>query len=74
MTAKLLTVSAETVYDLLKKGELPGRKWLTARSAVLRWIEHSSEKDTLARAIANGDREALSIALKTGQVQVKNRS
>jgi len=43
------------VYDLFKKGELPGRKvgrkWLTTRSAVLRWIESTSEEDTLARAI-----------------------
>jgi hypothetical protein len=51
-----------------------GRKWLTTRSAVLRWIEDSSEKDKLARAIANGDREALTAALKTGQVQVKKRA
>lgn len=38
MTAELLTVSPDTVYDLFKKGELPGRKvgrkWLTTRSAV----------------------------------------
>jgi len=55
-------------------GRKVGHKWLTTRSAVLRWIEHSSEQDTLARALANGDREALSTALKTGQVQVKKRS
>jgi excisionase family DNA binding protein len=50
MTAELLTVSADTVYDLFKRGELPGRKvgrkWLTTRNAVLRWIESSSEDDT----------------------------
>jgi excisionase family DNA binding protein len=55
MTAELLTVSTDTVYDLFKKGELPGRKvgrkWLTTRSAVLRWIESTSEEDTLAWAI-----------------------
>jgi hypothetical protein len=66
------------VYDLFKKGELPGRKvgrkWLTTRSAVLRWIESTSEEDTLARAIANGDRETLVAALKAGQVQVKPRA
>jgi excisionase family DNA binding protein len=47
MTAKLLMVSTDTVYDLFKRGELPGRKvgrkWLTTRSVVLRWIESSSE-------------------------------
>ena len=40
MTAELLSVSPDTVYDLFKKGELPGRKagrkWLTTRTAVLR--------------------------------------
>jgi two-component system, sensor histidine kinase PdtaS len=43
MTAELLTVSPDTVYDLLKAGELPGRKvgrkWLTTRRAILRWME-----------------------------------
>jgi excisionase family DNA binding protein len=38
MAAELLTVSADTVYDLFKSGELPGRKvgrkWLSATCAV----------------------------------------
>ena len=55
MIAELLTVSPDTVYDLFKHGELPGRKvgrkWLTTRNAVLRWIESSSENNILARAI-----------------------
>jgi excisionase family DNA binding protein len=46
MTAELLTVSPDTIYDLFKKEELPGRKvgrkWLTTRTAVLRWIENSA--------------------------------
>jgi excisionase family DNA binding protein len=78
MTAELLTVSPDTIYDLFKKGELParkvGRKWLTTRSAVLRWIEHSSEEDTLNRKIQQGDRAALLDALKNGKAQVKTRS
>jgi hypothetical protein len=78
MTAELLTVSTATVYDPAKEGEWPGRKvgrkWLTTQSVVLRWAEPSPEKDTLVRAIANGDREALSTALKAGQVQVKKHS
>jgi excisionase family DNA binding protein len=45
MAAELLTVSPDTVYDLFKRGELPGRKvgrkWITTRNAVLRWIESS---------------------------------
>jgi excisionase family DNA binding protein len=57
--AALLTVSADTVYDLFAKGELPGRKvgrkWITTKAAVLRWIEASSTDDALARAIEGGD-------------------
>ena len=75
MTAELLTVSTDTVYDLFKTGDLParkvGRKWLTTRTAVLRWIERSSEQDASARAMAHGDREALIAALKAGTVPVK---
>jgi excisionase family DNA binding protein len=53
MAAELLTVSPDTVYDLFKRGELPGRKvgrkWLTTRNAVLRWIESRlSKSDFLA--------------------------
>jgi excisionase family DNA binding protein/PAS domain S-box-containing protein len=43
MAAELLTVSPDTVYALFKSGELPGRKvgrkWLTTRRAILRWME-----------------------------------
>ncbi|HEX2244187.1 MAG TPA: helix-turn-helix domain-containing protein [Gammaproteobacteria bacterium] len=45
MAAELLTVSPDTVYDLFKRGELPGRKvgrkWLT----------------TSAQAIERGEKE-----------------
>ena len=77
MAAELLTVSADTVYDLFKSGELPGRKvgrkWLTTRNALLRWIESSSENNTLARAIERGDRHAITTALKSGKAQIKKR-
>jgi excisionase family DNA binding protein len=81
MAAELLTVSADTIYDLFKRGELPGRevgrKWLTTRNALLRWIESSSENNTLARAIARaierGDRHAITTALKSGKAQIKKR-
>jgi excisionase family DNA binding protein len=60
MAAELLTVSPDTIYDLFKSGELPGRKvgrkWLMTRNALLRWIESSSENNTLARAIERGER------------------
>ena len=72
MAAELLTVSPDTVYDLFKRGELPGRKvgrkWLTTRNAVLRWIESSSENNTLAKAIERGDRHVITTALKSGKV------
>jgi hypothetical protein len=59
MTAQFLTVSSDTAFDLFKSGELPGRKWIMTRGAVLRWIESSSEEQTLARAIGRGDQRAL---------------
>ena len=77
MAAKHLTVSADTVYDLFKSGELPGRKvgrkWLTTRNALLRWIVSSSENNTLARAIERGDRHVITTALKSGKAQIKKR-
>ena len=40
LTAQLLTVSADTVYDLRQRGDLPGRKvgrkWLTTKTAALK--------------------------------------
>src|SRR5271154_4327704 len=73
--AALLTVSADTVYDLFAKGELPGRKvgrkWLTTKAAVLRWIETSAANDTLGRAIEDGNADALRNALNKGKVRLK---
>jgi excisionase family DNA binding protein len=73
--AALLTVSADTVYDLFKSGELPGRKvgrkWITTRAALMRWIEGSFATDAAERAIAGGDKAALVKALKAGKVRVK---
>jgi excisionase family DNA binding protein len=77
MVAELLTVSPDTVYDLFKRGELPGRevggKWITTRNALLRWIESSSENNTLARAIERGDRHVITTALKSGKVRIKKQ-
>jgi excisionase family DNA binding protein len=74
-TAALLTVSADTVYDLFAKGELPGRKvgrkWITTKAAVLRWIENTSTDDSLARAIEGGDMDALTRAMNKGKVRLK---
>ncbi len=75
MTAALLTVSSDTVYDLFASGELPGRKvgrkWITTKAAVLRWIESSSADDTLVRAIKRGSGQALSDALNKGAARVR---
>src|ERR1700730_3834821 len=77
-TAALLTVSADTVYDLFANGELPGRKvgrkWITTKAAVLRWIENTSTDDSLARAVERGDRDALTKALNKGKVRVRSKS
>jgi excisionase family DNA binding protein len=84
--AALLTVSTDTVYELLQSGELPGRKvgrkWLTTRNAVMRWVEQSMETETAhraaragdkaaLRAIESGDKAALAKALQLGAVRVK---
>ena len=73
--AALLGVSPDTVYDLLASGQLPGRKvgrkWLTTRSAVMRWIEESVAADTTQRAIDAGDKAALTKALQSGAVRIK---
>ncbi len=73
--AALLTVSPDTVYDLFAKGELPGRnigrKWITTKAAVLRWIESTSSDDTVVRAIQGGDMDAVARAMNKGQVRVK---
>jgi excisionase family DNA binding protein len=76
-TAQFLTVSTDTVYDLFKSGELPGRKvgrkWITTRAAVLRWIQSSAEEHSLARAISRGDGQALQAALNSGKAQIGKR-
>jgi excisionase family DNA binding protein len=73
MTAPLLMVSADTVYDLFKSGELPGRKigrkWMTTRGAVLRWIERSAAEHTRARALGHGDKQARHNARHPGRAQ-----
>ena len=73
--AALLTVSVDTVYDLLKSGQLPGRKvgrkWLTTRGAVMRWIEKSLQSETAQRAFDINDKAALAKALQSGAVRVK---
>ncbi len=78
MTAKFLTVSTDTVYHLFQKGELPGRKvgrkWITTKAAVLRWVESSATEDTWKRAVEGGNSEALMEALNSGKVRVKSKA
>jgi hypothetical protein len=40
---------------------------------VLRWIESSSENNTLAKAIERGDRHVITTTLKSGKAQIKKR-
>lgn len=78
MTARFLTVSRDTAYKLFQNGELPGRKvgrkWITTKAAVIRWIENTSVDDSLARAVERGDRDALVEAINSGKVRVKSGS
>lgn len=84
--AALLTVSTDTVYDLLASGELPGRKvgrkWRTTRNVVIRWLEQSmtaesakrvsrADDSAALRAVEQGDRAALAKALQSGAVRVR---
>jgi excisionase family DNA binding protein len=82
LTAHFLTVSADTVYDLFQRGDLPGwkvgRTWLITKAAVLRWLEASTTQSTaaaqdaaLAHAIANGDQNALLAAVHTGTARIR---
>ena len=81
LTAPWLTVSADTVYDLLQRGDLPGRTvgrtWRTTTTAVLQWLEQSApprptttQETALGRAIAHGDTAALVEAIRTGQARL----
>jgi excisionase family DNA binding protein len=75
MAAQFLTVSPDTVYSLFQSGELPGRKvgrkWVTTKAAVLRWVESSATDDALARAVQRGDHGALAEAINRGKARVK---
>ena len=70
LTAQCLTVSADMVYELFERGDLPGwkvgRTWLLTKAAVLRWLEASTTQSmaaaqdaALARAPAGSARGGL---------------
>jgi excisionase family DNA binding protein len=69
-------VARDTVYDLFKSGELPGckvgRKWITTRAALLRWVEGSLAPDATADSVERGlqsrDKTAWANALKGNTV------
>jgi excisionase family DNA binding protein len=68
-------VSADTVYDLLKSGQLPGRKvgrkWITTKAAVIHWIEGSLASDASERALQAGDKAALTKMLQSSPVRLR---
>ena len=76
--AAFLTVSPGIVYELFKNGEVParkiGRKWITTKTALLRWIEESCLSDASERALKKGAQAALTKAFKSGAVRVKGRA
>jgi len=73
--AELLTVSTDTVYDMFKSGELParkvGRKWITTRAVLIRWIEGSVTNDAAGRALHSGDKAALTKMLQSSPVRLR---
>jgi excisionase family DNA binding protein len=73
--AALLTVSTDTVYDMFKSGELParkvGRKWITTRAALTRWIEGSVVSEAAERALYAGDKAALTKMLQSSPVRLR---
>lgn len=66
--AALLDVSADTVYELLLSGELPGRKvgrqWRTTRNAVMRWLEETMPARTARQSAQTNDEASEAAALK----------
>jgi excisionase family DNA binding protein len=73
--AGLLTVSVDTVYDLFKSGELParkvGRKWITTKAVVMRWIEGTVANEAADRALDGGDKAALTRMLQSSPVRLR---
>ena len=55
-------------------GRKVGRKWITTKAAVLRWIESTSTDDSLVRAIKQGKGQALSDALNSGAARIKPKT
>jgi excisionase family DNA binding protein len=56
--ARVLGVSARTVYNLARQGEIPamriGREWRFARKNLVEWVANASQADQVAAALRNG--------------------
>ena len=56
--AAVLGVSARTIYNLARKGDIPatrvGREWRFARRNLIAWVANGSQADQLAAALRNG--------------------
>ena len=56
--ARVLGVSARTVYALARKGEIPamriGREWRFALKNLREWVANASKADQVAAALRNG--------------------
>ena len=56
--ARVLGVSARTVYNLARKGETPamriGREWRFALKNLREWVANASKADQLSAALRNG--------------------
>ncbi len=56
--ARVLGVSAATIYKLARKGDIPamriGREWRFARKNLIEWVTNSSQADQVTIALRNG--------------------
>jgi excisionase family DNA binding protein len=56
--ATLLGVSTTTIYNLVRKGDIPatrvGREWRFARTNLIQWVANGAAADQLSMALSRG--------------------
>jgi hypothetical protein len=74
LLAAMLHADSTAARDLIASGELAGRKvgrrWITSKAAVLRWIDAGGNTDALRKHAAAGDRDAVLGLLNSGRGRV----
>jgi len=78
IAAALLTVSPDTVCDLFARAncrvERSGGNGLPPKRRCCGGLKAARQRDTLARAIERGDRDALAEASNSGEVRARQRN